>query len=463
MQEKNVKIINNTSKNGQTKCPKCGASNLFYDETKHKLICNYCSGEYELEKVDGKEEAKTLSGESRGSATKDIDQDASSIITIRCDGCGAEIVLNTEETLHTQCHWCGSTLSINHQIDNGIVPDEILPFLLTREQAFQNIYRYVENKLDFASKEFTDGLSEKNVRGVYFPYFIIDSKAHGKYVGVGEHNTRVIHHDDSTYYDADVYHIEREFDVTVDDLTIESNLNRLDIFNTKEKNTVINAIMPFDTQNCIQFNANYLKEYTSEKRDVDVKEIEGKVSSEVNDIVRKQLTPSLKKYDRGVRWESEELIFEGKQWLSAYLPVWLYSCQDKKGTLHYVAVNGRTGETVGSIPKDNSRLALIIGLIFGTSVVLGILFLFLFFPIALFIFFVGFVTSLIIFIVEDYKYANLVWKRHHYETETKCSLNYTNCVDQQIDKLHRVSHAFTPKANSHKVYGDFISVKKNTK
>ena len=72
-------------------------------------------------------------------------------------------------------------------------------------------------------------------------------------------------------------------------------------------------------------------------------------------------------------------------------------------------------------------------------------------------------TSLIIFIVEDYKYANLVWKRHHHETETKCSLNYTNCVDQQIDKLHRVSHAFTPKANSHKVYGDFISVKKNTK
>ena len=54
MKENPIKTINNTTINGQTKCKKCGASNLFYDEKKQKLICNYCSSEFDYDFVDGK-------------------------------------------------------------------------------------------------------------------------------------------------------------------------------------------------------------------------------------------------------------------------------------------------------------------------------------------------------------------------------------------------------------------------
>jgi len=42
-----------------------------------------------------------------------------------------------------------------------------------------------------------------------------------------------------------------------------------------------------------------------------------------------------------------------------YLPVWLYSYQ-QPGTkmVHYIAVNGRTGETMGSIPVQQWKLLL---------------------------------------------------------------------------------------------------------
>src|SRR5699024_5260185 len=47
---------------------------------------------------------------------------------------------------------------------------------------------------------------------------------------------------------------------------------------------------------------------------------------------------------------------------TAYLPVWLYSYQEKKGDksiLHYVAVNARTKETMGSVPIHMSKLILV--------------------------------------------------------------------------------------------------------
>ena len=53
----------------------------------------------------------------------------------------------------------------------------------------------------------------------------------------------------------------------------------------------------------------------------------------------------------------------GERWVSAYLPVWLYSYYEKKPNgksfLHYVAVNARTGETMGSVPLNQRKLLLV--------------------------------------------------------------------------------------------------------
>ena len=86
------------------------------------------------------------------------------------------------------------------------------------------------------------------------------------------------------------------------------------------------------------------------------------------------MNDTLKFYDRGVRWDSEEVDVRGQRWVSAYLPVWLYSYQQKKSGgktfLHYVAVNGRTGETMGSVPVHQGKLLLVSGIVqlFGTVI-----------------------------------------------------------------------------------------------
>ena len=76
---------------------------------------------------------------------------------------------------------------------------------------------------------------------------------------------------------------------------------------------------------------------------------------------------TLKFYDRGVRWDQEHLDVVGERWLTAYLPVWLYSYHEKraggKEFLHYVAVNARTGETMGSVPLNQPKLLAVSALV----------------------------------------------------------------------------------------------------
>lgn len=49
----------------------------------------------------------------------------------------------------------------------------------------------------------------------------------------------------------------------------------------------------------------------------------------------------------------ERIQVHGTRWVAMYLPVWLYSYYHEKGgksMVHYIAVNGRTGEVMGSVP-----------------------------------------------------------------------------------------------------------------
>jgi hypothetical protein len=64
---------------------------------------------------------------------------------------------------------------------------------------------------------------------VYLPYMIVDGKASADVAGRGEIKTREYTrgsgNDKKTYYDADIYQVQRHVDFTVDDLPLESSAN----------------------------------------------------------------------------------------------------------------------------------------------------------------------------------------------------------------------------------------------
>ncbi len=461
-------IIDTNTKNnhGQNKCPKCGASNITYDIENQTLICNYCHTRLNSSRIkEFQSDFNSLKGSKRGSATDDIKKDSNDIITIKCGGCGAEIVINTNETLNAKCHWCHSNLSVNKQIDNGTIPDVILPFKLTKNEAFTKMKEFTKKHRLFATHHFKKHFQEEKLVGVFFPYIIIDANCHAKFQGEGEHQTREYtvttgsgdDKKEETRYDADVYKVDREFDIIVKNLTIESLKEYINKNNKKETRNIINSIMPFDTENCIKYNANYLIGYSSEKRNINLKSIEPKINMEIKDVTRHALNHFLKYYDRGIKWENEYEIINGKQWVSAYLPIWLYSYQKKKkGKIHYIAVNARTGETMGSIPTSKIKLAI------ASLIVLSILPLIGLIiqappPFLIYLTSLGIIFSIIFYRSKKEKYRNKE-KRHEYEYETKTIFSNIQNKDTYLEERTGLSMHTIYGKNNEQTYGEKIKI-----
>ena len=441
------------SKNGQDKCPKCGSTDISTNVNSGKLRCNFCRHEFEPEKVAGMvTDINQLQGQVIGSGATDIIADTKDVLTFKCSSCGAEVVIDTSNASQARCHWCRNILSVNEQIPNGSVPDTVLPFGVTRDVAKMEIEHFVEKRKFFAHPKFKEEFTTNNVMGVYFPYMLVDVNAHANLIGEGEHQTRkyYVKVGDNTEarYDADLFHVEREFDITINGLSIESNSNRLDTTNKEKTNNIINSIMPFDVENCVKYNANYLKGYTSERRDTNVDQLRGLVDMQSKDIARFAANDTLKQYDRGVAWSSETLNVKGQQWQAAYLPVWLYSYQQIKGEkkiLHYVAVNARTKETMGSVPIHMPKLLAISALVevFG-----GFLTAMLDFDSDWI-----FLSSGIIFFIVIYgKYRNAN-ARHTYETDTKTNMSNLRKVDNFIKSRKGLSNSTMNGANNKLVNG----------
>ena len=353
-------------KDGLNHCPKCGSTEVRHRAGSDQLICLFCRHQWTAARVEEEfglgEGIGELKGTQIASGAQDINADAASLRTFKCTGCGAEVVVNTENAMTARCHWCRHVLGVNEQIDNGAVPDAVLPFHIKKDDAVARIRQFVSKRQMFALKAFKEEFTPENVLGVYLPYMVVDANASASVGGLGEiqtaRYTRGQGKDEKTYYDADVYQVQRQVDFVVDDLPLESSAARGNLDTKANTNNIINTILPFDTKNAVKWNASYLAGYTSEKRDRDVEHLHPRLEDQLLSIARAQVQASVGRYGRGVRWEQESLDVHGTRWVAMYLPVWLYSYQQggKGGMLHYIAVNGRTGETMGSVPVQQWKL-----------------------------------------------------------------------------------------------------------
>ncbi len=354
-------------KDGLNRCPKCGSTEIRQKPGSDLLICLYCRNEWQGMRIE--EEfglgagIDQLKGTIIASGARDIATDTASLMSFKCTGCGAEVTVNIENAMTARCHWCRHVFGVNEQVANGAVPDAVLPFHIKKDDAVARIRQFVDKRRLFALKEFKEEFTPENVIGVYLPYMIVDGNASADVAGKGEIKTREYTRGSGdkkkTYYDADVYQVRRHVDFTVDDLPLESSRERGNLDTRTNTNNIINTILPFDTKNAVKWNASFLAGFSTEKRNQDVEQLRPRLEEQLLSIARAQVEESVERYDRGVRWEQEGLNVHGTRWVSMYLPVWLYSYHETGGNggmLHYIAVNGRTGETMGSVPVQQWKL-----------------------------------------------------------------------------------------------------------
>ena len=360
--------INKDASNGQYKCPKCGASQIIFNEKKKALECNFCGCLFN-DKPEDDNKIKSLKGVVKGKGSIDIDKDFKNLVVVKCNGCGSEVVVDINNKTTSRCQWCRSILALNDISESGFSPDKILPFKLTKKEAFEKMQDFTKTNVNyFGNEDYKKDLTIDNIIGVYMPYLVVDVNTHAKLKGVGKHYVDYKKHSRPQDYTVETYNVEREYDIYIDDLPLESNSYN-SMSNESRTNNIINAVMPFDTQNAVNFTSNYLIGYNGEKRDLDQKDLESDMNTKVTNISKTLLRADKNFYNGGVQWNDCDVKIIGSKWISFYLPIWLYSFQEKtsNGKLtHYLAVNGRTGATMGSAPisekkvKDNSTIVTLV-------------------------------------------------------------------------------------------------------
>lgn len=351
------------------------------------------------------------------------------VITLKCSSCGAEVVMDIRNTKLEKCPWCRNTLLLNEQIQNGSMPNLILPFSIAKEDAKKIIDDFLNRKKFFLHPKFIEEFTMENIVGVYFPYILMDINSYVDLKGQGEklikRYTRGIGNNEETFYDADLFKVERLFDLVVHDLNV-----LLDSKTSLEKdNNIINTLMPFDIENCVAYNINYLNGCISEKLDINIEHLNNTINRKLKNIARSAINETLEEYDRGIFWNTENITTREQQLKIIYLPVWVYSYQeisDNKKDLHYIAVNARTKKVMGHLPIYYPKL---IGISFVIEVI-GILFalftrskynsLFL-------------LSGFLIFTIFFLKYRNKD-TNNYYEREVKKEIFNLNKVDTFMTK-----------------------------
>ena len=163
--DEDIKIRDMSSglKDGQVKCPKCGSTDISTNTKTGKLRCNFCRHEFEPELAPEDEDISTLEGTTMGTGAADIDEAYEDMVTVKCESCGAEVVIDTKTNTQARCHWCRNTLSINNIIPNGAVPDVILPFKVTKTDAQEEIAKFVNKRKFFAHPTFRREFTTENL------------------------------------------------------------------------------------------------------------------------------------------------------------------------------------------------------------------------------------------------------------------------------------------------------------
>ena len=150
------------------KCKNCGSA-IQFDPTSGKLTCRFCGSSFAPEECD------EILGKNEKNDT--IEQKI-----YCCSACGAKLMINDVEAA-TFCAFCGQPTIVFSRVSKVKKPDEIIPFAITKEQAWKAISEKLRGF--FVPKEFRN-IKPDLVRGIYIPYAFLEMDYEGRMIIKGK-------------------------------------------------------------------------------------------------------------------------------------------------------------------------------------------------------------------------------------------------------------------------------------
>lgn len=343
-------------------CPNCGAS-LEFHPNDGGFVCDYCNSKFNRYDIENQSDYTKREANYKREYNSNVGEQVGEYF---CSNCGAHII-TSPTTVSTKCYYCQSAVIMKQALCSSL-PIRIVPFKLDEEHA-KLIFKKWISKKSFVPKEFKKNKCIKNIKGIYFPYWLADVDGDISYQGKMYKNIVQGLGKETIKFRAE-YKIEKEGQIHMDDIMISA-------LSTSQKK-LIEGVQPFDESEMEPFTMTYLSGFQAEQKDIEVAQLEQEgVEKIFEKYAELKVQSSLEKV---AEHEKTRFSFKRNQvtWEYSLMPVWILT-HKYKGELYCFAMNGQNGRCCGRVPIDRKKLiksmfllaALILTIIIPISMMMG--------------------------------------------------------------------------------------------
>lgn len=297
------------------RCEHCGGDQSF-DIVKQKYVCAHCGAEA------GTAEKKAEYRHWKSLRQKIVMEDITQVKSFSCPTCGAK-TMATGEDVSAQCPFCQNTM-IDSNLAGTDIPEVILPFKLTKEEAKDKLNAWIaNNKSNPAAKAIQKNLHR--LSSCYLPYHIVRGAFNGS------------------------------MDITLQsgagtDYPFRAYLSHTAVNASKDwDNLFLDGIEPFEFDEAREFDFGYLNHQNAKIQNVVNEALNARIKEETRSELYESLSKKVRTKEMSVRLDKED-----NESIPALMPVYLVKC---KGGIA-AAVNGQTGKVSidTGITKNKTKL-----------------------------------------------------------------------------------------------------------
>ena len=331
----------------------CGG-NMVFDPKKQKLVCLYCSNENEInsEKINIIEydfySAENTSNKNWGNEKR----------IIKCESCGAQTVLDENSTAQF-CAFCGSSHIIKTEELAGIVPESLIPFVISKDSAGEFFSNWIK-KLFFAPRALKSSYDMNKMKGVYIPFWTYDSDTYSDYtaqrgtyyyvnvtewVGQGAERKQVTKQVRKTSWS----YVSGNYSEFFDDILINASgqINK----------HIISKLEPFNLSELVQYKPEFLSGFLAERYSIDLKSGWNLAQGKIENNLRTGISNHIGGDE--VRNLSVSTSYDAIKFKHILLPIWI-SAYIYKTKVYRFMINGQSGEVNGESPVSIVKVMLLI-------------------------------------------------------------------------------------------------------
>lgn len=321
-------------------CPNCGAT-LVYQPENRALFCDSCGTIKDIEKCKCPEKI-SFEEKAKASMTAEYKNWVNDNKIIKCNSCGANIILNNLEYSKT-CPYCDSAFVVESDRIPTLSPQGIIPFTFSKTQASE-LYRKGMKKKWFLPNAFKKEPPVDNIKGIYVPSFSFDAKSYSSYSGVLEEvETRIVNGRTESY--TRTFRISGNKDLFHKDVMIETS----SLITQKQ----FDELKPFNTSKLVKFQEGYIMGFSVEHFDQGVDACK-KIADE---IMHEQIRSAILSRYSYTSVRSLDIKTEFKDIKYGYYIMPIYKNEYTYKSKKYITyMNGESGKVGGGVPKSPVKI-----------------------------------------------------------------------------------------------------------